>query len=146
MTKTRKSFIIIGVLLIFTVGYSIGNENLPFNDSLKLTYQDIFQKNSEKNFENIDSIFHETDVDSLIRIESEEDIISKLDTINLRKINAVCNKKIQELTDENERMKDYNENVVLPGVSAFRNSTNEKIYDLESEIRRLKAKIKAYES
>ena len=78
--------------------------------------------------------------------EEKEDIISKLDTINFRKINAVCNKKIQELTDENERMKDYNENVVLPGVSAFRNSTNEKIYDLESEIRRLKAKIKAYES
>ena len=77
MTKTRKSLIIIGVLLIFIVGYSIGNENLPFNDSLKLTYQDIFQKNSEKNFENIDSIFYETDVDSLIRIESEEDIISK---------------------------------------------------------------------
>ena len=77
MTKTRKPLIIIGVLLIFIVGYSIGNENLPFNDSLQLTYQDIFQKNSEKNFENIDSSFYETDVDSLIRIESEEDIISK---------------------------------------------------------------------
>ena len=30
--------------------------------------------------------------------KKEEEIISKLDTINLRKINAVCNKKIQELT------------------------------------------------
>ena len=78
--------------------------------------------------------------------KDEEDIISKLDTINLRKINAVCNKKIQELTDENERMKDYNENVVLPGVKEFQQSTNEKISDLEAEIERLKAKIKAYES
>ena len=58
--------------------------------------------------------------------KKEEEIISKLDTINLRKINAVCNKKIKELTDENERMKDYNENVVLPGVKQFQDSTNEK--------------------
>ena len=78
--------------------------------------------------------------------KKEEEIISKLDTINLRKINAVCNKKIQELTDENERMKDYNENVVLPGVKQFQDSTNEKISELEEEIASLKAKIKAYES
>ena len=77
MTKTSKSLIIFGAIFIFVIGYSLGNENLPFNDSLKLTYQDIFQKNSEKNFESIEPIFYKTNVDSLIRIESEEDIISK---------------------------------------------------------------------
>ena len=44
------------------------------------------------------------------------------------------------------RMKDYNENIVLPGVKEFQQSTNEKISDLEAEIEHLKAKIKAYES
>ena len=43
-------------------------------------------------------------------------------------------------------MKDYNENVVLPGVKQFQDSTNEKISELEEEIASLKAKIKAYES
>ena len=70
----------------------------------------------------------------------------KLDTINLRKINAVCNKKIQDLTDENEKMREYNENVVLPGVKQFQEFTKQKISYLEAEIERLKAKIKAYES
>ena len=102
MTKTRKSVLIIGILLIFTLGYSLGNESLPFNDSLKLAYQDIFQKHSEKNFETIDSIFYETDIDSLIQIESEEDIISKrTDLINFIWKNDKIDTTLSPLIEKN---------------------------------------------
>ena len=102
MTKTRKSILIIGILLVFTLGYSLGNESLPFNDSLKLAYQDIFQKHSEKNFETIDSIFYETDIDSLIQIESEEDIISKrVDLINFIWKNDKIDTTLSPLIEKN---------------------------------------------
>ena len=102
MTNTRKSILIIGILLVITLGYSLGNESLPFNDSLKLAYQDIFQKHSEKNFETIDSIFYETDIDSLIQIESEEDIISKrVDLINFIWKNDKIDTTLSPLIEKN---------------------------------------------
>tara|TARA_Y100001936_G_C16073413_1_gene672334 strand:- start:1378 stop:2508 length:1131 start_codon:yes stop_codon:yes gene_type:complete len=77
MNTQKKLIIIAGLVVIFIIGYSFGNEKLPFNESIKLFYKDTFQKNSERNFESIESIFYETDVDSLIKIESSDDILSK---------------------------------------------------------------------
>ena len=78
--------------------------------------------------------------------ERNEVILKVREYGNLRqKVSNLTNEN-QKLTAEIDRMKEYNENVVLPGVSAFQETTNEKISDLEAEVERLKAKIKAYES
>ena len=127
------------------------NENLPsitdlFFELTERSHQQIIELKNENKRLRSAMVRKEDPPKEKKKEKKEEEIISKLDTINLRKINAVCNKKIQELTDENERMKDYNENVVLPGVKQFQDSTNEKISELEEEIASLKAKIKAYES
>lgn len=72
---------IIGFMIIFILGYSFGNERLPFNESIKLFYKETFQKNSERNFESINPIFYKTDVDSLIKIESSNDILLKKNSL-----------------------------------------------------------------
>jgi hypothetical protein len=119
------------------------NKNLP---SITDLFSELMERSHKLKNENkrLKSAMVRKEIQS--KEKQKEEIISKLDILNLRKINVICNKKIQELTDENERMKDYNENIVLPGVKEFHQSTNEKITDLEAEIERLKAKIKAYES
>ena len=52
----------------------------------------------------------------------------------------------ENLKVEIDRMKEYNEDVVLPGIEAFQESSKEKISELKGEVSRLKAKIKAYET
>ena len=102
MTKTNKFLIITVISLIFVMSYSLGNENLPFNDSFKLLYQDIFQKNSDKNFENIDPFFYKTDINSLIKIESKEDIILKRNNlINFIWKNNIINSITDPLIEKN---------------------------------------------
>lgn len=77
MTASKKIIIIIGFIVIFTLGYSLGNENMPFNDTLKVFYQDSILKKNDKNFESIDEIFYETNVKELINIQTEDDIRTK---------------------------------------------------------------------
>ncbi len=74
MTLTKKIIIIIGFVVIFTLGYSLGNEDMPFNDTLKIFYQDTVLKKTDRNFDSIDSIFYETNVKELINIKTENDI------------------------------------------------------------------------
>ena len=52
----------------------------------------------------------------------------------------------EDLKLDIDRMKEYNEEVVLPGIESFRKSSKEQISELESEVSRLKAKITAYET
>ena len=84
---------------------------------------------------------------------SKEDL---KDYINIE-IKKICEeefiRKTFETIRENEilkieidRMKEYNEDVVLPGIEAFKRSSADKISELMEEISRLKAKIKAYET
>ena len=83
MATAKKIIIIIGFVVIFTLGYSLGNEDMPFNDTLKVFYQDSVLKKSDKNFESVDEIFYETDVKELINIQTEDDIrTKKSDLIN----------------------------------------------------------------
>ena len=77
MTASKKIIIIIGFIVIFTLGYSLGNENMPFNDTLKVFYQYSILKKNDKNFESIDEIFYETNVKELINIQTEDDIRTK---------------------------------------------------------------------
>ena len=77
MTKKQKFFIIGGFCIIFIFGFSLASPELPFNDSLKVMYQNTFQVHKDKNFETIEPIFQKTDVHSLIDIKSKNDIFEK---------------------------------------------------------------------
>tara|TARA_B100000029_G_scaffold239043_1_gene236123 strand:+ start:2863 stop:3996 length:1134 start_codon:yes stop_codon:yes gene_type:complete len=77
MIKNRNLFLIIGFFIIFIFGFSLGSPELPFNDSLKLLYQNTFQIHKDKNFETIEPIFQKTNVRSIIDIDSKNDILEK---------------------------------------------------------------------
>lgn len=83
MAAAKKIIIIIGFIVIFTLGYSLGNEDMPFKDTLKIFYQDSILKKTDKNFESIDYIFYKTNVKELINVKTEEDIqVKRSDLIN----------------------------------------------------------------
>jgi len=77
MNFRYKLLIITGFFVIFVIGYSLGNEKMPFNDSLKIIYQDSLKKYSDRDFDNIDDRFYKTDVKSLINIKTENEIEEK---------------------------------------------------------------------
>ena len=77
MNFRYKLLIITGFFVIFVIGYSLGNEKMPFNDSLKIIYQDSLKKYSDRDFDNIDDRFYKTDVKSLINIKTENEIQEK---------------------------------------------------------------------
>jgi hypothetical protein len=118
-------------------------------------------RNSEENPEDHIKILELTNDNKKLKalLERAQNIHQKEQNVHclrLRKestMKAAFNKQIEDLiwknkklTAEIDQMREYNENIVLPGVSEFQETTNEKISDLEAEVERLKTKIKAYES
>lgn len=60
------------VFFTFVIGFSIGSEELPFDDTIQ-----NFIKKSDKDmtkYETIDPIFYETNVDSIINIKNSNDV------------------------------------------------------------------------
>ena len=85
--------------------------------------------------------------------EWKEFIINEIKRVCDQELIEEFMKKSFKIMRENEdlkldidRMKEYNEEVVLPGIESFRKSSKEQISELESEVSRLKAKITAYET
>jgi len=77
MTKKQNFIIIGGFCIVFILGFLLASPELPFDDSLKVMYQNAFQVHKDKNFETIETIFQKTNVNSLIDIKSKEDILEK---------------------------------------------------------------------
>ena len=102
MTTKQKFFIFGGFCIIFIFGFSLASPELPFNDSLKVMYQNTFQVHKDKNFETIEPIFQKTDVHSLIDIKSENDILEKRNNL----INFIW--KSEEIPDDTKILSEHN--------------------------------------
>jgi hypothetical protein len=85
--------IIIGIIIgIFILGYSIGSNSIPFDDTVKSYYSKLTAPNYyEQNSDKILPILYQTNLQSLIHIDNENDItktrnqiIEYVDTENLR--------------------------------------------------------------
>ena len=77
MTRNRKIIFVLIPLFLFFIGYTLGSEELPFNETLKFSYNTVVEKNDNQRFEEIDAIFYQTDIENMIDIDSEIDIIEK---------------------------------------------------------------------
>jgi len=67
--------IIIIIIGIFILGYSIGSNSIPFDDTLKSYYSKLTAPNYyEQNSDQILPILYQTNVQSLIHIDNENDI------------------------------------------------------------------------
>jgi hypothetical protein len=67
--------VIIIIIVIFILGYSIGSDSIPFDDTVKSYYSKLTAPNYyEQNADKILPILYQTDVQSLIHIDNENDI------------------------------------------------------------------------
>ena len=67
--------IIIIIIGIFILGYSIGSNSIPFDDTVKSYYSKLTAPNYyEQNSDEILPILYQTDIQSLIHIDNENDI------------------------------------------------------------------------
>ena len=76
MAKKLIVGIIVMISLALVVGYIAGSQHIPFSQSINLIYTQNFSSDSEK-FEKIDPILMETNIESLINIENQDDIEKK---------------------------------------------------------------------
>jgi hypothetical protein len=68
--------IIIIIIGIFILGYSIGSNSIPFDDTVKSYYSKLTAPNYyEQNSDKIPSILYQTNVKSLIHVNDERDVI-----------------------------------------------------------------------
>jgi len=78
----KKIIIVFIIIPIFVLGYSIGSGTIPFDDTLKLYYSKTITPNYyEENSDEIPSILHQTDVQSLIHVNNEIDVIKMREDI-----------------------------------------------------------------
>jgi len=67
--------IVVAIIVIFILGYSIGSNSIPFDDTVKSYYSKLTAPNYyEQNLDQILPILYETNVQSLIHIDNEADI------------------------------------------------------------------------
>jgi hypothetical protein len=76
--KSKKAVLLaLLTISVFFIGYVMGSNELPFNDTLKILYRDATQMDNNEKFEYVDPFFYKTNVSSLMDIKTEQDIKEK---------------------------------------------------------------------